>query len=305
MSIVLTYVHLDRLGNLSRNILYHKDYVDKIVVCDGGSTDGTLDWISKLKSDGTNIEVVVHKQYHYQYGEHAPDARNPYLRYLNPGDWMLCLDDDEYLEKEACRKLRYFAERAEQAGFDEIRFQARDIWTYETGEQSDSLADYWKQDMFVKVVPGMEYKGHTHAGLRRPGAIGKWAKAQGDGNRFLHYRHEKTERMMFRNSTFLYWASCRPAQNRTDDPKWLMFHEMMKRNGFFDWHDFHKTMESGNISDEIKEWMILNKEAENPEEAAYFIYYFVFLHPEENINKISCDRHNRYTWDYVLKTRKD
>lgn len=299
MKIALTYVHLNRKDELIRNINHHWKYIDRIIVSDGESTDGSLEWLQSDAARAKNVEVVVKKQYRFPYGDHTPDARNPYLQRLVPGrdNWMLCLDTDEFLEEEACQKLRYFAERAEQAGYDEVRFQARDIWTYETGEQSDNLAEYWKQDMFVKIVPGMTYRGHTHSGLFRPGAPGKWAKAQGDGQRFLHYRHEKTERNMWRNSTFLYWTTCGTAQNRTDSPDWLQLHGIMDGHGFKDWHDLDRAMVTGNLPSDITDWFIDHRNDENPEARAWFIWYFVYLHPEENVNHLgNSDR----DWNYVV-----
>jgi len=297
-------VHLNRKDELVKNIKYHAPYVDKIIISDGDSTDGSLEWLRSEEAKALNVEVVVKKQYRLQYGRHTPEARNPYLQPLKPGDWMLCLDSDEFLEEEACQKLKYFVKKAEELGFDELKFQARDIWSYETGEVYDNLAEYWKQDMLVKVVPNMSYTGDTHSGLYRPGVQGKYAKTQGEGGRFLHYRHEKTERMMWRNSTFLYWTTCGVAQNRTDSPDWLQFHEMMSRHGHKDWHEFNKVMETGNLPQDIKDWFVTHRNDENPEVCAYWIYYYLWLHSEENVEKLNCERHSRYTWDYVSRANE-
>jgi glycosyltransferase involved in cell wall biosynthesis len=304
--ITLAYVHLNRKEELIRNINHHFQYVDRIVVSDGDSSDGSLEWLASEDARQKKVEYVVKKQYRLPYGNHTPDARNPYLQMLRPGrdDWLIVLDTDEFLEEEACQKLRHFSSRADRAGFDEVRFQARDIWTYETGEMTDNLAEYWKQDMFVKVVPNMSYTGHTHSGLYRPGAKGKWAKAQGQGGRFLHYRHEKTERNMWKNSTFLYWTTCGTAQNRTDSPDWLQFHDIMSRHGYEDWHEFHKAMIAGNLPKEITDWFVAHRNDENPEVCAYWIYYYLWLYPEENVEKLNCERHSRYTWDYVIRARE-
>lgn len=305
-TVTMTLVHLNRLDELKRNIKHHSPYVDRIVVSDGESTDGSLEWLHSQEAKDLKVEVVVKKQVRLPYGEHTPLARNPYLNVLHPDrdNWMLCVDTDEFLEKEACEKLHHFAERAEAAGYDEVRFQARDIWTYETGEFSDNFADYWKQDMFVKVVPNMSYVGHTHSGLSRPGAAHRWAKAQGDGGKMLHYRHEKTERNMWKNSTFLYWTTCGVAQNRTDNPDWLQFHKIMSSHGYEDWHEFNRAMESGNLPQDMKNWFISHKDDENPEAAAWFIWYFIWLHPEENLSRLSSNKYERYTWDYVSKAQR-
>jgi glycosyltransferase involved in cell wall biosynthesis len=302
----LTYctVHLNRLNELQRNVRHYASHVDKMIVSDGGSTDGSIQWLQSEECRQYNLEVVIKKQTRLPYGNHTPDARNPYLKIAGTTGWILVVDTDEYLEEEACEHLRYFATRAEQAGYDEVRFQAHDVWTYETGEVYDNLSNYWKQDMFVKAYPGMEYRGHTHSGLLRPGAVNSFAKAQSQGGKFLLYRHEKTERMMWRNSTFLYWTTSGVAQNRTDSADWHQFHDIMNSYNFEDWHDFIKVMEKGNIPEVLKDWFVAHKDDENPEAAAYFIYYFVFLHPHENITRISSDKYNRYTWDYTLNCRR-
>ena len=304
-SIVLTMVQLNRKENLIRNIELQATFMDRIMISDGGSTDSSLEWL-KENASRYNIETVVKKQVRLQYGKHTPTARNPYLERLNPSKdkWMLCVDDDEFLEEEACQKLKHFASKAEELGFNEIRFQARDLWTYTTGETYDNLAEYWKQDMFVRIVSGMTYLGDTHSGLYRPGITPRFAKAQGTDGRFLHYRHEKTEERMWQNSTYLYWTTCGVAQNRTDDPSWKQFHELMSKHGYYDWHEFNKAMDKGNLPSEITDWFIDHKEDENPEALSYFIHYYIFKHPEENIQKISCERHNRYTCDYLTRAQE-
>lgn len=304
MSLVLCYVHLNRKNELIRNINHHYRYVDRIVVCDGDSSDGSLEWLDSEDARQKKVEYIVKKQYRLPYGNHTPEARNPYLSKVNPDDWMLVLDSDESLEEEACQKLRHFISRAEQAGFDEIRYQSRDIWTYETGEVYDNLANYWKQDMLTKATANMTYTGHTHSGLYRPGALNRFAKAQGEGGRFLHYRHEKTEKNMWKNSTFLYWTTCGVAQNRTDDSDWLRFHEIVGGHGYEDWHDFNQAMEGGDLPQDMKDWFIEHRNDENPEKASYFLYYYIWLHPEENIQKLGSDRYDRYTWDYLTNAQE-
>jgi hypothetical protein len=46
-------------------------------------------------------------------------------------------------------------------------------------------------------------------------------------------------------------------------------------------------MRKGNIDSAVKAWMIENRDHSNPEVRVWFISYFVFLHPEENIDKLS------------------
>jgi glycosyltransferase involved in cell wall biosynthesis len=298
VKITLCAVHLDRLHELEKWLPYHASYVDRIIISDGGSRDGSLEWLQGEAQEKYGVETIVKKQYRMPYGDHTPEARNPYLLQAGVDGWILVLDTDEYIEEEALPKLHAIAEKAEELGYDEARFQARDVWTYETGEVDDNLAEtYWKEHMFFKACQGMTYVGHTHSGVYRPGSTGSWVKTG------FHYRHEKSEKQMWKNSSFLYWTTCQPASNRTDDPTWLQFHEMVEKYGYQDWHEFNRYMEAGNIAQEIKDWFLVHKDHENPEICSYFLYYFLWLHPEENINKVSSEKYDRYTWDYLARAK--
>lgn len=50
-------------------------------------------------------------------------------------------------------------------------------------------------------------------------------------------------------------------------------------------------------------WFIDHREDENPEAAAWFVHYFVHLHPEENTNRLRSNKYNA-DWDYVLRNTK-
>ena len=280
---------LNRLEELQTVIRKVSPWVDRTCVVDGGSTDGTIEWLDSDECQDLNVDYEVHKQVRLARGNHTPGERNHYLKMAGNSGWILVTDTDEFLEELACRNLRNLVIKAEENGCDGIAFNAHDIWTYETGEVYDSVSNYYNPTFF-KVYRGIHYAGHTHSRIVRPGSPEKWMQTK------LQYHHTKTERRMWHNSTYLWWTTAKIADNAIDVPEWQQFHELMGDYDYYDWHEFNKVMEAGQVPEEVCQWFIDHKEAESPEERAWFVWYFIFRHPELNTQKLS----NRdKDWDYV------
>jgi glycosyltransferase involved in cell wall biosynthesis len=285
MKITYCVLTLNRFHRLQKAVRHTAPFVDRTIVIDGLSTDGTVEWLQSDECKGLKVEHKCIKQQLYQYGNHNPDKRNPYLEMAGDEGWVLVMDDDEYLYADALLRLKDMAIEAEEQGCDGIKFKPHDIWYKEDGSVMRDIRhdDYWSP-MFWKIYPGQHYEGHTHVGIVRPGAVDKWMKTD------CYYYHIKTERRLWKNSTQNYWTTVGLATNNTDDDTWREFHELMDYNGFKDWHEFDDAMKIGHIPYGIKDWFIEHKDAESPEEASWFMYYFVLLHPEENVDNIKSER---------------
>ncbi len=293
----ITYclVTLNRLEELQYACRRVCPYVDRTCIVDGDSSDGTLEWLQSDEAKALKIEYKVSKQYRFAIGNHTPTERNQYLEMAGSDGWILVTDTDEFLEEEACKNLQSLIARAEAQGVDGLAFRAHDLWSYEDGQIYDNLTDHYEYSKgLFKAVPNMKYVGHTHSGLQRPGAANRWAKTK------YEYLHVKNERTIWRNSTYLWWTTAKIADNVINTPEWDSFHAVMRVHGHVDWHEFNKEMNKGNLPQAIKDWFIAHKEAENAEERAWFVWYFIFLHPEENINKLS---NKDKQWDYVEQCR--
>ena len=68
---------------------------DEIVVCDTGSTDGTINIINNY----------TNKLYFYKWNDSFADARN-YAKSKCQSDWILSIDADEYLEPNGIQKIK-------------------------------------------------------------------------------------------------------------------------------------------------------------------------------------------------------
>ena len=300
----ITYccVHLNQKEGLQKAIRRVAPYVDRVCIVDGGSTDGTIEWLSDSECKDLKVEFVVHKQYRYAVGNHTPKERNIYLNMAGTDGWILVTDSDEFLEEEACKNLRSLIDSAEnmpvQVGarerFTGLMFRPHDIWTYEDGRVYDKLADNHWTMMAFKAWPGQKYIGHTHSTLIRPGLNEDYIKTG------YEYTHEKDERALWRNSSFLYWTTSANVENKFDD-LWIDFHDICNEFLIFDWHDLNRMMIAGIVPEKIKEWFIENRDSNNPEIRAYFNWYFIFNNPSQNTQQLG----NRdFEWNYVERSRK-
>lgn len=82
---------------------------DAIVYCDGGSTDGTLDYIKNQGLQYLFKIKIIENEYNQEDKGMNGKQRNFYLNYLKEhykDDWCLCLDADEVLEDYGIQKLK-------------------------------------------------------------------------------------------------------------------------------------------------------------------------------------------------------
>lgn len=269
-------------------------YVDKTCIVDGKSTDGTIEWLNSQECRDLNVEFKIIPQHLYMYGNHYPNERNPYLEMAKDCDWTVRTDSDEFIEEEACKNFYNLIDKAKKEDADGIMFQSHDVWTNEDGSVFDDSPDFWNHLMW-KNFPGQHYEGHTHVHLVRPGAKNKWMKSG------YKYEHVKHERNIVHSSTKWYWTTAKVADNFTDDETWKSFHRTIQKYGHRDWHEFTIEMDKGNLPQEIKDWFIQHRFAQNSEERSWFDWYFIFLHPEENVERLNGKTR---PWDYVYRCKK-
>lgn len=88
----ITYVCVtqNRVENLKRNFHHILPYVDRAVIIDGGSVDGTEAYCKSQPK----IEW-----YHRKWDDSFANQYNEYLKHITDG-WVLICDDDELPSKE-------------------------------------------------------------------------------------------------------------------------------------------------------------------------------------------------------------
>lgn len=269
----LCMVSFNRLEESKIWVRRHSPHVDRTIIIDGGSTDGSIEFFNSQECKDLKVECYVHP-----WVDDPPGQRNKYLDLVQRG-WVLVLDCDELLELPALYQLRFLAKKAQDGGFDGIAFRSHDIQIDLEGGIYDSLSNYYNRSFFMGSN-GMKYVGHTHVGLFRPDVRDRCMKTE------HQYYHIKTWADQFIRACRNYWTTCAVANNRNDDPNWIQFKKMVSDAGFKYFYQFLDYMRKGNIDQSFKKWFIDNKEDENPEARSWFVCYFAFLHPEENVDKL-------------------
>jgi len=152
----ITYVTVtqDRLSNNRRNMPVVMPHVDRVVVVDGFSKDGTFEYLQSL---GSKVQI-----FQREWDDSFANQYNEYLRHIK-GGWVLILDDDELPSEEMASSLREVVEKSEGGTkFDTVEFRANDI-SYVDGEWENHLdngpCEYYRQ-MFFKWNPNLRYDIH-------------------------------------------------------------------------------------------------------------------------------------------------
>lgn len=218
----ITYVTItqDRLDNNRRNFPVIMPYVDRAVVVDGHSQDGTFEY---LKSLGGKVTVVQR-----EWDDSFANQYNEYLKHIK-GGWVLICDDDELPSQEMLMSLREVVKQS-QGGtkFDAVEFRANDV-SYKVGDWENRVdngpCEYYRQ-MFYKWNPNLTYKVHLHQALI--GLRGPVARVN------AHYYHIKSTRDEQRNACRNYFISgewpSTPVEEGIKTPEWHEMKEILAKN---------------------------------------------------------------------------
>lgn len=135
---------------IAKSIKSYREYVDEIIVTDTGSTDNTV----KIAED------LGAKVLHYEWNNDFASAKNTGIDAAT-GDWIICLDADEYFTEDTCKNLRYVINQAELQGKSAIgcRMDNIDI------DNGISIAETFSIRVFKK---GTRYQFPIHEEIYNP-----------------------------------------------------------------------------------------------------------------------------------------
>jgi glycosyltransferase involved in cell wall biosynthesis len=281
MSDKITFVCVtqNRIENLKRNIPKVVDYVDRIVVVDGYSVDGSKEW---LESYSEKIFVTQR-----QWDDSFANQYNEYLKYIGEG-WVLLCDDDELPSEQLLKSLRDIIKNSDNGRtYSCVEFKCHPIEVDNKGTivGDNGPVDYYRQ-IFYLYQPTMRYLVDLHqclVGYKNGRTI----------RRQETYYHIKSDEDSYRNACRNWWIAGVWLTGATEGYKPSEWHEL--RNLVLKvypdvkvFSDFNAIMVKGNMDKEIKDY--LYKVKDTPDEPpqrlmnelrAYWKYYFEKLHPEE------------------------
>lgn len=279
----ITYVTVtqDRLSNLRRNFPVVLPFVDRAVVVDGFSKDGSYEYLQSL---GPKVQV-----YQREWDDSFANQYNEYLRHLK-GGWVLLCDDDEVPSQGLLESLRGLVQASEGGKkFGVVEFRANDV-SFKEGDWQNRVdngpCEYYRQIMF-KYHPDMKYTVDLHQALQ--GMRGPVARCE------HHYYHIKSTGDEYRNACRNYFIAGEwPSGSRVDGIRSPEWHEL--KNLLAQHHPevklfshFNSLLVSGKIHPELEEWILryrdhhnmLDGEDTSGELRAYYRYYFEILHPDK------------------------
>jgi len=216
----ITYVTItqDRLANNQRNLPIVLPHVDRAVIVDGFSKDGTYEYLTSL---GDKVNVVQR-----EWDDSFANQYNEYLKNIK-GGWVLLCDDDEVPSEPMLKILKETIKQSEKGTkFDTVEFRCNDI-TYVEGDWKNRVdngpCDYYRQ-VFYKWNPNLTYKVHLHQALT--GLKGPVARVN------AHYYHIKSTKDELRNSCRNYFISgewpSTPVEEGVKTPEWQELKEIVK-----------------------------------------------------------------------------
>jgi len=213
----ITYVSVtqDRINNVKRNLPVVLPYVDRAVIVDGFSKDGSYEY---LKSLGSKVEV-----FQREWDDSFANQYNEYLKHVK-GGWVLLCDDDEVPSAELLTSLREAVKQSEGGrNFGVMEFRANDI-SYKEGDWANRVdngpCEYYRQ-IFFKWNPNMRYDVDLHQALQ--GMTGPVARSK------AHYYHIKSTRDEYRNACRNYFIAGEwPGGGRSDGIRTEEWHEMKR-----------------------------------------------------------------------------
>lgn len=279
--ITLACITQDRIENIKRLLNRCIDYVDRVIIVDSFSVDGTREWAENFSPK----VLVVQRQWDDSFARQY----NEYLKYVEDG-WVLILDDDEYPSKALLKSLPEVIEKSNNYrnyGIVEYRCNPIDIDNNGIIIGDNGPVNYYRQ-LFYKYEVGMRYIIDLHQSL-----IGH--KNRNVVKREEVYYHIKSEQDMYRNAIRNWWIDgvwMTGASSGFRPPEWYELRDVVLEaypdvKVFGDWNSI---MLIGNMDKRIKDHLYKIKDIkdEHPnrlfnELRATWRYYFEMLHPEEKI----------------------
>lgn len=260
----------NRLSEIKPYVESTLPYVDRFIFIDGGSTDGTVEYLQSIgPKHGNKVEVYIHK-----WQDKFSAQRNNYLKHFGEktkSGWILVSDTDEHFPIGTLSKIR---EAIVGAGeYNGIKFQVEDIITDINDPNKivfQKINPYWKNLLF-KYHPNIRYDGEPHESLVGPQI--RWKQIN------LIYQHKRSQRKIYERAVENFFIS----NSNRYSPKWSEFRSLCTKYGISTFEQFFKLYNEGKLHVDIESW-IYNHRNDNTNEGDSEVremakLYFEILHP--------------------------
>jgi len=262
------------------------NYVDKVIVVDGGSIDDTIVYMRNWSKVDSRIEFYI-----YPWRDNFPKQRNNYLKHVPPGNWVIVSDPDEWFKEDTVMQFRTLATEAEKHNLEwnGYMFRAHDIFL-----MGEKVVYEKKPENSYKPLMFYRYEDTHYDESRNPHEL----LVCGIGYRYkkveLFYEHRKQVDVIWIRGARNFFVGGGGPNLGPNNPIWIPFRDLVRRKtGIVAWDKFNEYLVRGNIDNEIKKWMIEHRHESGYDGASevrelyktYFRLYHLEEEPEELRNE--------------------
>lgn len=283
-TITFTCMTTPRLDNLKRLLPKVLPFVDQAVIVVGKEISEADEYLASL---GPKVKRVYRK-----WDDSFANQWNEYLRHVSSG-WVLICDDDEVPSEDLLNSLDGFV-NASAAGqnFCCVEFCANPIYLADGKEHDNGPTDYYRQ-IFFRRTPQMHYRGGTKTGCHQYLVGYQNNRIVRSKHVYYHIKSVSDEHRNAARNYFIYGIWLHGSADGVQREEWHELRSILKRTNpeIETWTDMERLLIAGNIHPDIKDWMVrwytkFKEHSEYNEFRAIVSYYFKFLHPEEDTNKL-------------------
>ncbi len=269
MQLVMGMIVKNRFSELKRNLYHNSQFFNKVVVVSDSSDKEMNDWLQSEEAKRLGIHAILDSD-----GYQTIRLRNRYLEAAEKTGWMMRLDVDEFISREAGAHLSQVAREAEQQGVNIVGFKVCDIIDNIDGTVRVANPDFWCPNFF-KLTSGITYRGQHHEGI-------DLGIPHQQVNVALKYYHIRSEASIHLRGTRNAFAIARTAGGVGDDAAWRDFRIRCTNEGITEFFQLAEHMHAGTVPQRIVDWFVDQRDAENTEFKSFFVVYYLLLHPELN-----------------------
>lgn len=259
----------NRFNELKRNLYHNSQFFDQIIVVSDSSEPEMNDWLESDEAKRLGVHAILDFD-----GYQTVRLRNRYLTVAEKTGWMLRLDVDEFISREAGYNLRQIAQEAENKNINNIGFKVCDLIENMDGTIRIANPDFWCPNFF-KLTPNITYVGQHHEGIN----LGIPTRQTNVELKYYHIRAEASVHLRAARNAF---SIGRNASGVGNDDVWRDFRERCSNSGINEFYQLEKLMRTGSVPENILEWVKNQRDSENCEFRSYFVVYFILFNPELN-----------------------
>ncbi len=276
MQIAMHVITMNNQEKMLRLLTAVGNYFDVIRVCDGGSTDRTVE-ICKM----FNCKIVQRR-----WDDDMSAQHNTLLKQAKKGEFILVMDDDECPSVPLLSALRVYADESKHGSlYRTVKIPSimyiNGVADWDTMDLMQAIQRGEQKDRFTKMnffwYDGeVKFSGESHYGLEYE-HIEHWPIKEMIPQPYYHYKQPID---IVRCN--IQQAYINPTMQGIALEDGLELHGMFREVGIRNSHDMLWYLEQcRNVLPKMKEWFVKHRDPILGTVSDFFEYYFLYHRPEE------------------------